>query len=156
MPGPIDFSKLTILPDFDTAEWWMGTQQRKYLVRQCKACGHKWFPPFPACSKCTSMDLTWFETAGKGMLHSYVVVTQPILGAFVEAVPYVVGLIELDDCHEADGTLTRVAGTLLNDEEEVAIGLPMQVVFEETKDPNIVIPRWKISGTAANTWKFTE
>jgi uncharacterized OB-fold protein len=102
------------------------------------------------------MDLTWFETAGKGVLHSYVVVTQPILSAFIEAVPYVVGLIELDDCHEADGALTRVAGTLLNDEEEVAIGLPVAVVFEETKDPNIVIPRWKISGTAENTWKFKE
>jgi hypothetical protein len=44
----------------------------------------------------------------------------------------------------------------LNDEEEVAIGLPMEVVFEETKDPNNVIPRWKISGRAENTWKFTE
>jgi uncharacterized OB-fold protein len=102
------------------------------------------------------MDLTWFETAGKGVLHSYVVVTQPILSAFIEAVPYVVGLIELDDCHEADGSLVRVAGTLLNDEEEVAIGLPVAVVFEETKDPNIVIPRWKINGVAENTWRFKE
>ena len=101
MPGPIDYSKITIVPDFDTAEWWMGTKQHKYLVRQCKTCGHKWFPPFPACGKCTSMDLTWFETAGKGVLHSYVVVTQPILGAFIETVPYVVGLVELHDCHEA-------------------------------------------------------
>jgi uncharacterized OB-fold protein len=102
------------------------------------------------------MDLTWFETAGKGVIHSYVVVTQPILGAFIETVPYVVGLIELDDCHEADGALVRVAGVLLDDEDAVAIGLPVQVVFEETKEPNIIIPRWKISGTAENTWKFKE
>jgi uncharacterized OB-fold protein len=102
------------------------------------------------------MDLDWFETAGKGVLHSYVVITQPILGAFVEAVPYVVGLVELSDCHEADGSLVRVAGVMLNDEAEVAIGLPVQVEFEETTDPNIVIPRWKISGTAEQTWKFTE
>ena len=47
MPGPIDYSKMTIVPDFDTAEWWMGSKDRKYLVRQCQACGHKWFPPFP-------------------------------------------------------------------------------------------------------------
>jgi uncharacterized OB-fold protein len=102
------------------------------------------------------MDLTWFDTAGRGVLHSYVVVTQPILGAFIEAVPYVVGLIELDDCQEADGSLVRVAGVLMNDEEEVAIGLPVEVVFEETKDPNIVIPRWRVCGTAENTWRFTE
>jgi uncharacterized OB-fold protein len=156
MPGPIDYSKIVIVPDFDTTEWWQGAKQKKYLVRQCTSCGHKWFPPFPACSKCTSMKLTWFETAGKGVLHSYVVVTQPILSAFIEAVPYVVGLIELDDCHEADGALVRVAGVLMDDEDNVAIGLPVEVVFQETQDPTIVIPRWRISGTAENTWRFQE
>ena len=156
MSGIIDYSKITIVPDFDTAEWWVGTKQHKYLVRQCKTCGHKWFPPFPACSKCTSMDLTWFEISGKGVLHSYVVVTQPILSAFIEAVPYVVGLIELEDCHEADGSLVRVAGTLLNAEQDTAIGLPVEVVFQETKDPNIVIPHWQINGKGEKTWKFNE
>ena len=38
MPGPIDYSKITIVPDFDTVEWWMGTKERKYLVSQCKDC----------------------------------------------------------------------------------------------------------------------
>ena len=77
-------------------------------ARFCNQCGHKWFPPnLPACSKCTSMDIDWFETAGKGVIHSYVVVTQPIVGAFVGAVPYVVAIIELDDCKEEDGTVTR-------------------------------------------------
>ena len=84
MPGQIDYSKIQIIPDPDTVEWWAGTKQHKFLVRQCKSCGHKWFPPFPACAKCTSMDLTWFETSGKGVIHSYVVVTQPILAAFVK------------------------------------------------------------------------
>lgn len=156
MPGQIDYSKLRILPDSDTREWWEGTKQRKYLVRQCKACGHKWFPPLPACSKCTSMDLGWFETAGCGVIYSYVVVMQPILGAFVNAAPYVVAIIELDDCREADGAVTRVAGVLTNDESETAIGLPVEVTFDETADPKIVVPRWKICGSAANTWRFSE
>ena len=92
MPGPIDYTKLRILPDFDTADWWAGTRQRKYLVRQCNACGHKWFPPiFPACAKCASMDVGWFETAGKGTIYSYVVVVQPIVGQLGEVLrPYVI------------------------------------------------------------------
>jgi uncharacterized OB-fold protein len=102
-----------------------------------------------------SMDVGWFETAGKGVIHSYVVVVQPIVGAFVGAVPYVVAVIELDDCKEGDGTVTRVAGVMTNDETEVAIGLPCTVLFEETTDATIVMPRWRISGTAENTWKFT-
>jgi uncharacterized OB-fold protein len=156
MPAPIDYGKLKIVPDFDTAEWWAGTKQRKYLVRQCKSCGHKWFPPFPACGKCASMSVGWFETSGRGVIYSYVVVVQPIVGAFVQSAPYVVAIIELDDCREPDGTVTRVAGVLTNEESEVAIGLSVQVVFEETNDPNIVMPRWRITGTATNTWKFTE
>jgi uncharacterized OB-fold protein len=71
-------------------------------------------------------------------------------------VPYVVAIIELDDCREADGTVTRVAGVMMNDEAEVAIGLPCEVVFEQTNDPKIVMPRWKVSGTAENAWRFNE
>ena len=102
------------------------------------------------------MDIGWFETAGIGVIHSYVVVTQPILGAFINSVPYVVAVIELDDCKEADGTVTRVAGVMANDESEVAIGLPCKVVFEETNDPKITMPRWQISGTPKETWRFGE
>jgi len=84
----IDYSKLRILPDPDTREWWEAARQHKYLVRQCNRCGHKWFPPnIPACDKCTTMDIGWFETAGKGVIHSYVVVVQPIVGAFVSSCP---------------------------------------------------------------------
>jgi len=100
------------------------------------------------------MEVGWFETAGTGVVHSYVVVVQPVVGAFVEAVPYVVAIIELDDCKEEDGTVTRVAGVMINDEAVVAIGLPCSVLFEETNDPKIVMPRWRISGTAENAWRF--
>ncbi len=157
MPGPIDYSKLRIVPDFDTAEWWAAAKDRKYLVRQCPDCGHKWFPPiFPACARCGSLKTGWFQTAGTGVIYSYVVVAQPIVGAFVGTAPYVVAIIELDDCREAGGAVTRVAGVMLNDEAEVAIGLPCEVVYEETADPRIVMPRWRVSGAAANVWRFTE
>ena len=157
MPAPIDYSKLRIVPDFDTAEWWAAAKEHKYLVRQCSDCGHKWFPPiFPACARCGSLKPGWFETAGKGVIYSYVVVVQPIVGAFVGTAPYVVAIIELDDCREAGGSVTRVAGVMLNDEPEVAIGLPCEVVYEETADPRIVMPRWRVSGSAANAWRFAE
>ncbi len=156
MPRQIDYSKLRILPDPDTREWWEGAKRRKFLVRQCKTCGQKWFPPLPACGKCTSMEVGWFETGGRGSIYSYVVVMQPIVGAFIPAVPYVVAIIDLDGCHEPDGTVTRVAGVLTNDEPEVAIGLPVEVSFDETLDPNIVVPRWTICGAAENVWRFSE
>ena len=146
----IDYSKLRILPDQDTRDLWEATRQNKYLVRRCNRCGHRWFPPnIPGCSKCSSLEVGWSEVSGKGVIHSYVVVTQPTVGAFVGTVPYVVALIELDDCKEEDGSVTRVVGVLTNEESEVAIGLPCSVQYEATNDPKIVMPRWIISGTAS-------
>ena len=107
-------------------------------------------------SRCTSMNLGWFETAGQGVIHSYVEVVQPVVGAFIGTVPYIVAIIELNDCQEADGTVTRVAGVLTNDPAEAAIGLPCEVVYDATADPKIVMPRWRISGRVPGAWNFDQ
>ena len=154
MPGPIDYSKITIYPSPDTIEWWAGTREGRLLVRECKACGYRFFPPYPMCARCNSMDLGWHQSAGKGVLYSYCVIVQPVAAMFVNTVPFVIGLVELDDCHSPDGSLIRIPFAMLDDEDAVAIGLPAEVVFEPTNDPNLVMPRWKISGATANSWKF--
>jgi uncharacterized OB-fold protein len=77
-----------------------------------------------------------------------------VLAVFANAVPFVIGLVELDDCRSPDGSLIRIPFAMVDDEDAVAIGLPAEVVFEPTNDPNLVMPRWKISGSAKNTWKF--
>ena len=83
MPGPIDYSLINVKPDPDTKEWWDGTKEDRLLVRLCNDCGHKFFPPFPACPGCTSMDLGWHQAKGTGVIYSYNVVVQPILAPFV-------------------------------------------------------------------------
>ena len=66
------------------------------------------------------MDLGWFQTISTGVIHSYVLVEQPIVGAFIGSVPYVVAIIELDDCKQEDGTVTRVAGVLTDDHSKAS------------------------------------
>jgi len=154
MPGPIHWDRLKIIPNYDTQAWWEANKRREYVVNQCNACGTRWFPPMPSCHKCHSFDVGWFRTAGTGFIYSYVVVVQPIFAHFADAVPYVVAIIELPDANNPNGYAVRVAGVLRNEEPEVAIGLPVQVDWEETPDPDIVIPFWKVSGTAENTWHF--
>jgi uncharacterized OB-fold protein len=68
------------------------------------------------------MDLGWFQTISTGVIHSYVLVEQPMVGAFISSVPYVVAIIELDDCKQEDGTVTRVAGVLTDDHSKPANG----------------------------------
>lgn len=154
MPGPIDYSKLDIHPDYDTRAWWEGTKNRKYLVRACSDCGHKWFPPGPMCPKCRSVNLGWHEAAGRGVIHSYTVIPKGGTPAFAETGPYVVALIEFDDCRGPDGEVVRVGGVMIDDEEAVAIGLPVTVEYEAGPNPEFVFPRWKVSGTSPDSWKF--
>ena len=66
------------------------------------------------------MDLGWFQTISTGVIHSYVLVEQPIVGAFISSVPYVVAIMELDDCKQEDGTVTRVAGVLTDDHSKAS------------------------------------
>lgn len=154
MPGPIDYSLLRVEPDPDTLEWWRATRDKRLLVGQCNQCGHKFFPPYPACPGCTSMDLGWYQTEGRGVIYSYTVAVHPILTPFIKTVPYVVAVIDLPDCSNPHGSATRIVGVLMDDEDKVAIGLPVKVVFEESPDSEYVMPRWRVCGTAENTWKF--
>lgn len=157
MPNPVDYTELSIIPDPDTRAWWEATREGRFLVRTCLACGNTFFPPLPACRTCGALDveglLGWQEVT-RGVIHSYIVVVQPVLPHLVNAAPYVVATVELPEVTQIDGTVTRVPALLLNEEDEVAIGLPVEPVFEATHQEGINAPRWRISGTAANTWKF--
>jgi uncharacterized protein len=126
-------------------EWWEWTKRHKLLIRQCKGVRAQMVPALPSLRQMHLDGLDLVRTSGKGVIHSYVVVTQPILSAFVTAFPYVAGLVELDDCREPDGTMMHVAGVMVDNEAGVAIRVPAELVFEPTCDPNFVVPRWKVS-----------
>ena len=117
MPGPIDYSLINLQPDHDSAGWWEGTAAHRLLVRSCEDCAHRWFPPGPVCPSCRSMNPGWHEAEGRGVIASYVVVCHPVLAAFREAVPYVVALVELPDCANANGEPVRIGGVLVDDED---------------------------------------
>ena len=155
MPGPIDYSLMNIQPDPDTKEWWDATKDDRLLVRECNQCNRKFFPPYPACPGCTSMDLGWFQTEGKGIIYSYNVVVQPILAPFINTVPYITAIIELTDCTNADGSLTRIVGVLMDDECSTAIGNPVEAVFEKSPHSEYVMPRWRVTEQRRDSWKFT-
>ena len=71
-----------------------------------------------------------------------------------EAVPYVVALVELPDCANANGEPVRIGGVLVDDEDAAAIGAPVEVVYDHAPEDAFVVPRWRISGEAAAGWHF--
>jgi uncharacterized OB-fold protein len=77
--------------------------------------------------------------SGKGVVYSKVVCHPPVLPAFQDRVPYAVVLVELDE----DPCLRLVGNVLDCAPEQLRIGLPVQVAFEELSD-EITLPQWRL------------
>jgi uncharacterized OB-fold protein len=70
------------------------------------------------------------EVSGYGTLFAFTILHQPFHPGFVDAVPMIIGLTELDD---APGVkiLTNIVEA---DHGELRCGLPMEVVFEQREE----------------------
>lgn len=97
------------------------------------------FPPEICCAHCQSEDLDVAETTGRGVLYSYSVVDRPLHAGFVDALPYVVALVELDDQPGLRilTNLVEVPGRT-----QLRCGLPVEVTFEERG--SVTLPQFRL------------
>jgi uncharacterized protein len=105
-------------PDFDTAGFWEATAEGRLALCRCADCGLWLQPPLERCRRCAGP--TRFEdVSGRGTVHTFLVQRQPSVVGYVDAVPYVVALVELD---EQPGL--RLASRIVDVEpEQVAVGM---------------------------------
>lgn len=122
----LPFRVLPALDETNTFFWTSGADGRLRFLR-CAGCGYFLHPPGPRCPQCGGTDLSPAAVSGRGAVHTFTVNHQPWVG---EADPYVIAIVELD---EQDGLrlTTNIVGCAVDD---VAIGMPVQVVFED-RDP---------------------
>jgi len=73
--------------------------------------------------------------SGKGTLYSYSVIMQASHPYFVDKIPYVIGIISIDE--EPDVHLPT--GIVDAEEAELRCGLPVEVVFREVAD-SVTLP----------------
>lgn len=79
----------------DTQFWWDGLAAGELRIQRCTGCSAVRHPPEPGCAECGSLDWDWLVSAGRGTIHSHVVVHEPRFAAF--PAPYVVALVDLDE-----------------------------------------------------------
>jgi uncharacterized OB-fold protein len=128
------------LPDDVSRPFWEGCARGELRIQRCAACGRLRFTPQILCPACRSAECEWAPVSGKGVVYSRVVCHPPVLPAFQERVPYAVVLVELDE----DPSL-RLVGNLLDcPAEEIRIGSPVRVAFEDLGD-GIVLPQWRLA-----------
>lgn len=116
-----------ILPAVDerNAHFWTGGRHDELRFLRCGACRHWVHPPQPICPACLGRDLVATAASGRGRVATFTVNHQPWIPGFDP--PYVVAIVELDEQPGLRLT-TNVVGCAI---EEVSIGMPVRVVFEE-------------------------
>lgn len=133
-----DYTKPVPTPSEDSRPYWEAARNHELKLQQCRKCNAFRFPPAEVCSECTSDDYDWRQVSGKGRVFSFVIYHRAYHPGFQEELPYVVGVIELD---EGARMLSNVTGCK---PEEVRCDMPVEVSFEDISD-NMALPKFRPS-----------
>ena len=129
-------------PHVDYKEFWEGCKKQILLIQRCNGCGWYRHYPRPICPKCQSPDARWQQVSGKGEVWSKTAITSPIHPAVEDKVPYNIVEIELIEQKGLCLTSNLVECPF----EEIIIGMPVEVVFEQVS-PEFTLARFKKSGS---------
>lgn len=132
LPGPDSFG----LDD----PFWEACRRHELVVQRCTDCGTLRHTPEVVCWQCRSFEYDWQPVSGKGTVFSFMNVVHPVHPALRERVPFNVVLIEL-----ADQPTIRMVGNLVDTPyEEIQIGMPVEVFFEDRPEAEgVTLPLWK-------------
>ena len=154
------------IPDNDTEYkgYFDAARERRLVVKRCRDCGLLRGEPGPGCPWCPSLNWEWHEVTGKGTIYSYQIVAHTVIPGFRDWAPFAIVLVELDEQRgqpdPGDGLriITNLVDDSMNPEEEenVAIGSRVEVVFMEGED-EFTIPQFKLSGEApqGQVWRHS-
>lgn len=146
LTGPAQTADRRPLPEPDevSAFYWDGARAGQLLVQRCPNCSLLQYPPDVACRSCQSTDLRPTEVSGRATLYSYAVVERPFHAGFVDEVPYVVALVELEE----QAGLRLLNNILDARPEELEVGMALEVTFERRRG-DVVLPQFRPARTGS-------
>ena len=119
----LPFRVQPVLDDENRFFWTSGEDGRLRFLR-CQTCGYYLHPPIPRCPQCGGREVAPEAVSGRGELFSYTVNHQSWDGSDE---PYAIVMVTFP---EQEGL--RLTTNLVNcDLDEIRIGMPLQVVFEQ-------------------------
>jgi uncharacterized OB-fold protein len=127
-----------------TAFFWDAVNDHRLAILRCTQCGHYVHYPRPICNLCLGEELEPTDVSGRGTLYAWTVVMQAFHAYFVDKIPYVLAIVELEE--QAGLRLT----TSLVDcaQDELRTGMPVVVRFAEVA-PGVTLPYFRPAGVGA-------
>ena len=128
------------LPQADAVSepFWKGCAEGRLLIQRCVTCGTFESPPRLLCGNCRGNTFSWRESKGLGRVYTYTIVHHPGAPALRDEVPYVVVVIQLDDC----GGALLISNVVGVDASDVAVGRSVRLVWDD--DSAVRLPRFEL------------
>ena len=117
------------------ADFYSFCKQQELRFQRCTNCSTWRHVPRDMCAKCGSFDWEWAKSSGKGKVFSWTTAMQPMLPQFADLVPYSPVIIELNEGVRMVSWLVDVP------DEELRLGLPVEVVFDDVT-PEVTLPKF--------------
>ncbi len=128
---PPEFVTFTTSPA--TEPFWDAARAHRLVVQRCTSCGAFRLPPAAFCWNCRSQDVEWVEHDGAGDLYSYTVLRHPVIPSMADALPIVVGVVELPGTNGC-----RLVGDVIGcAPEAVEIGMPLVLDWYDVDEGSV-------------------
>jgi uncharacterized protein len=108
--------------------YWDAARRGELYLQRNKSSGKYFFYARPWAPDDYSADIEWVRASGRGTVFTFTVTTAPLFNSYAEDLPYVVAVIKLEEGP------TMMANIVNCKPEDVRVGMPAKVVFEERKD----------------------
>jgi len=111
--------------------FWDAIDAGNFMLARC-SCG-AYYARLQACLRCgaDASTMKWTPASGRGTVRTFVVFDKPYHPYFAERLPYVVGVVALEEGPEIMTNIIDV------DVSAVEIGMPVRIVIHERGDYKI-------------------
>ena len=116
-----------------TTPFWDAAARHQLAIPRCDGCGAWVWYPRPRCPACDGSALTWTPVSGRGRLFSWTVVRHAFLPAFRQRVPFVSGLVGLDE----DSAVRVVTDVVDCEPADLTPDMAVEVVFRPLSFPDV-------------------
>jgi uncharacterized OB-fold protein len=115
-----------------TKPFWEAAKRHELIMPRCTMCDHLFFYPRTECPRCLSGSIGWTPVSGRGRLHSFTIVNQPVHPAFRDDAPHVYAIVQLDEGPR------MISNVVECDHPDLQIDMPLVAVFDD------VTPEWTL------------
>ena len=91
------YNKPIPVPQGESDVYWQKAKEHELWLRKCNSCDTAYFYPRDISPCCFSKDTDWIKASGKASLFTYGIVQRAPHPGFVDDVPFVTAIVELEE-----------------------------------------------------------